>query len=102
MKLNYAIKGVDSSSFNFGGDVFKSDEISSSNQYLTNITHTQGLKATTMYQDIHMGLLVNPSTNFNIVFGVSNRQYTANDITTNTRIFYIGIRTSLSNIYYDF
>ncbi len=102
LKLNYAVKGIDSSAFNYGSNVFKSDNIFPANQNSNSITTTQGVKTTTMYQDFHMGWLVNPSTNFNIMFGVSNRIFVEDKITSYTRYIYIGIRTSLTNFYYDF
>lgn len=101
LKVNYAVKGIDSSAFNYGGNVFRSDATSFIFPNNAAVTTTQGLKTTTMYQDFHVGLLVNPATNFNIVFGISNRIFIA-DKTTNTRFIYFGIRTSLSNFYYDF
>lgn len=98
LKVNYAVKGIDSSSANFGGNIFKSDNIVSNYGV---VTTTQGVKTTTLYQDFHMGLLVNPATNFNVFLGLSNRVFVT-DKTTNTRFIYFGIRTSLSNFYYDF
>ena len=102
LKLNYAVKGADSSNFNYGGNIFKPDNVFPASQNLNSITLTQGVKNTIMYQDFHLGLLVNPSTNFNVVFGVSNRIFKADNATSYTRYVYIGIRTSLSNFYYDF
>lgn len=100
IKMNYAVKGIDSSAFNFGGNIFSSDAAFSS--LPSNIHTTQGLKTTIMYQDIHIGYLLNPSTNFNIVAGVSNRIAKAVNVTSNTQFVYLGIRTSLANFYYDF
>jgi hypothetical protein len=102
IKANYAVKGVDSSSYNYGGNIFKSDNVFPNSQFLENIHQTQGVKTTIMYQDIHIGYLVNPSTNFNIVVGVSNRIEKTEKLTSNTQFVYFGIRTSLANFYYDF
>jgi hypothetical protein len=102
VKVNYAVKGADSSSFNYGGNIFKSDNLFPVNQDISTITSTQGLKTTIVYQDFHIGYLVNPATNFNIILGVSNRTLTTEKITNNTKYIYIGIRTSLTNFYYDF
>ena len=63
---------------------------------------TQGVKTTLIIEDIHIGYLVNPSTNFNIVVGITNRTEQTNKATNNTQLVYFGIRTSLSNLYYDF
>lgn len=102
VKVNYAVKGADSLNTNFGGTIFKSDNSYPITQKLDNIHTTQGLKTTIMYQDIHVGYLVNPSTNFNIVLGISNRISKTEKLTSNTQFVYFGIRTSLSNFYYDF
>ena len=102
IKANYAVKGLDSLNTNFGGAIFKSDNAFPISQKLDNIHTTQGLKSTIMYQDIHIGYLVNPSTNFNIVVGISNRIAKIGNSTNNTQFVYFGIRTSLANFYYDF
>jgi len=102
IKMNYAVKGVDTSSFNFGGNIFRSDNVFSINQNMSNIETTQGRKTTTLYQDVHIGYLVNPSTNFNIVLGISNRISKTDKATDTTQFVYLGIRTSLANFYYDF
>jgi hypothetical protein len=102
LKANYAVKGADSLTSNFGGNIFKSDNNFPITQTLENIHTTQGVKATIMYQDIHIGYLVNPSTNFNIVLGVSNRIEKTETLTSKTQFVYFGIRTSLANFYYDF
>ncbi len=102
LKGNYAVKGVDSLNMNFGGNIFRSDNNFPINQSFENINTTQGLRTTIMYQDIHVGYLVNPSTNFNIVIGLTNRSEKTEQTNKQTQIIYFGIRTSLNNFYYDF
>ena len=102
LKGIYAVKGADSSSFNYGGNIFKSDNIFPVTQNLNNIQMTQGVKTTLIIEDIHIGYLVNPITNFNIVVGITNRTEQTNKASNNTQLVYFGIRTSLSNLYYDF
>jgi hypothetical protein len=102
LKGNFAVKGADSLSYNYGGNIFKSDNSFPINQSLENIHLTQGVKTTIIYEDIHWGYLVNPATNFNIVIGISNRTDQTALKKTNTQFVYFGIRTSLSNLYYDF
>lgn len=102
IKMNYAVKGNDSLTNNFGGNIFKSDNAFPITQKLENIETTQGLKTTITYQDIHIGYLVNASTNFNIVLGISNRTERTEKATSKTQFVYFGIRTSLANFYYDF
>lgn len=102
LKGNYAVKGNDSLNNNFGGNIFKADNQFPITQTLENIHITQGLKTTITTQDVHVGYLVNPSTNFNIVLGFTNRTETTNKETIATQFVYFGIRTSLANFYYDF
>lgn len=102
IKANYAVKGNDSLTYNYGGNIFKSDNFFPVNQSIGVIETTQGLKTTIMYQDIHIGYLVNPSTNFNIVLGLTNRIEQTEKGTSKTQFVYFGIRTSLANFYYDF
>lgn len=102
IKANYAVKGLDSLNTNYGGTIFKSDNSFPITQPLDNIHTTQGLETIIMYQDIHISYLVNPSTNFNIVVGISNRIAKTEKSTGNTQFIYFGIRTSLANFYYDF
>lgn len=101
IKGNYAVKGADSLSYNFGGDIFKSSNTFPVNQSLEGIQITQGLKTTIIYQDIHIGYLINPARNSNIIIGLVNRSETGVK-QFNTQIVYIGWRTSLANFYYDF
>jgi hypothetical protein len=99
LKFNYAIKGKDSLFVNFGGDIFKSDAQLFPGQ---SIYTTQGIATTVTYQDIHVGYLINPITNLNVVVGLSNRSERAESKTQHAQFIYIGLRTSLSNFYYDF
>ena len=102
LKGNYAVKGADSLNFNFGSNVFKSDNAYPISQNMENVQTTQGLKTTIVTEDIHIGYLLNKSSNFNIVFGVSNRTEQTDRKTNNTQWVYFGVRTSLTNLYYDF
>jgi hypothetical protein len=101
IKINYVIKGTDSLFTNFGGDIFKSDSYQSV-PAVEAIHTTQGVSTTILYQDIHIGYLINPATNLNIVIGVSNRMEEVKGKTSNTQFVYLGLRTSLANFYYDF
>jgi hypothetical protein len=102
LKGNYAVKGNDTAGYNYGSNVFRASNSFSSSQNISEIKQGQGLKTTLIYEDVHIGYLVNPATNFNIVIGVSNRTEKTIHSTTNTQFIYFGIRTSLSNFYFDF
>lgn len=99
---NYMIKGTDSAAYNYGGDVFRPSDVFPAGQQLQDIRTTQGVKNTIMYEDVHIGYLLNPSTNWNIVIGVTNRSDQTYKGTANSQVFYIGMRTSLVNLYNDF
>jgi hypothetical protein len=101
LKGNYAVKGYDSLGYNFGGNVFRSSAVFPVSQSLEGIKTTQGLKTTIMYQDIHIGYLINPARNSNVVVGIVNRTE-MNSKKINTQFVYIGWCTSLANFYYDF
>lgn len=102
VKAMYAVKGLDSSTFNYGGNIFRSDDRTSTNQVFDNMRTAEGVKSTVVMEDIHIGYLVNPNTNFNIVVGITNRIEQTGNKTNNTQLVYFGIRTSLANLYYDF
>ena len=102
LQVNYAVKGADNNGYNFGGNIFKPDNSFPLNQNLSTITTTQGLTTTTLYRDFQIGYLVNPSTNFNIMFGITERISKTDVTTQQAQIVYFGIRTSLANFYYDF
>lgn len=101
IKINYAVKGKDSLFTNFGGNIFYSDS-QLAFPAGTEVKTTQGIATTILYQDVHIGYLVNPATNLNIVIGLSNRTERAEGRTANTQFVYLGFRTSLANFYYDF
>jgi hypothetical protein len=101
-KINYAIIGKDSLGGNYGNNIFSSDKnalygINSSVNQMG-----QGVKTTLRIFDFHIGYLVNPSTNFNVLVGISNRSSTSTVENYQTNFIYFGIRTSLNNVYYDF
>lgn len=95
-KINYATMRKDSSGINFGNNIFKSDIIASS------VSQNNGLKTTLKMIDTSIGYIINPSTNLSIIAGLSNRFYSNNKEFSETQFFYIGISTSLTNVYYDF
>lgn len=102
IKGNYAVKGNDSSFYNYGGNIFRSSSTFPVTQDLEGIETAQGVKTTIMYQDIHIGYMINPARNSNIVIGITNRSQMMGAVTTNTQFVYVGWRTSLANFYYDF
>jgi len=98
-KFNYVIYGADSAKTDYGQNIFipYSDRIKEYGNYTL-----QGIKTTLIYKDFSISYLVNPSTNFNISLGVSDRSETSSLSSKHSTYVYFGIRTSLNNIYYDF
>jgi hypothetical protein len=101
-KINYAITGKDSLGRNYGNTIFNSDNNALHGANSTVNEMGQGVKTTLRIFDFHIGYLVSPSTNFNILVGISNRSSTSVIENSQTNFVYFGIRTSLNNVYYDF
>lgn len=102
LKVNYALKGIDTLSNNFGGNVFKPSGVFPVGQQLDDVKTLQGLKSTTIIKDIHVGYMLNRATNLNVIAGVSIRTEQTAKTLSRTEFIYVGIRTSLANFYYDF
>ena len=95
----YSIKGMDPWDMNYGGDIYKSyySRVSEYGNYVG-----QGIRTRLIYQDFKASFLINPAYNLNFTMGVVFRNLKSDVTTENTRYFYIGLRTSLRNLYYDF
>ena len=95
----YSIYGDDPPGMNYGKDIYLS--------YNTNVedydNHVgQGIKTTLVYNDINLSYLINPAYNLNFCIGYTNRQLMSDTDSHTTNYFYVGLRTSLRNLYYDF
>lgn len=100
LKIIYGIKGVDTLFSNFGGNVFKADNV---NTFIAaNSSQINGSVTTIRNQQIHIGYLLNEATNLNIIAGVSYRVESSNKPINHIMYIFFGIRTSLTNFYYDF
>ncbi len=101
IKFMYTIHGSDTAGENFGNNVYK--------PYLSALPKHEygnyigsGLEKTLIYKDFRIGYIVNPKTNLNIEVGISSREEKDKFKSVNTTFIYLGIRTSLTNFYYDF
>lgn len=102
LKYNYAVYGADYGNYDFGGDIFKSQD---PNEYITNITNSavaQGMKNTVTYKNFRVYYLLNPVTNMNIFLEISDR--TQKTVSRDYHSTYInfGFKTNLNNFYHDF
>ena len=95
----YSVYGEDPPGMNYGKDIYLS--------YNTRVqdydNHVgQGISTTLVYNNINISYLINPAYNLNLSVGYTNRQLTSDTDNQSTSYFYVGLRTSLRNIYYDF
>lgn len=95
----YSIYGQDPPGKNYGGDIYKS--------YSTRVREYgnyvgQGIRTRLLYQNLSASFLINPNYNLNFTIGAVFRNLKTPGSTSNTTYFYIGLRTSLRNLYYDF
>ena len=95
----YSIKGLDPPGKNYGGNIYKSYNtyVNAYGNYVG-----QGIRTRLIYQDLKASFLINPAYNLNFTMGVVFRNLKSDVSTQNTHYFYIGLRTSLRNLYYDF
>lgn len=95
----YALYGEDPAGLNYGKDIYKSYDtrVSDYGNYIG-----QGIETTLTYHNISLSYLINPSYNLNFVVGYTNRNLKTDTDTHTTNYFYVGLRTSLRNLYYDF
>jgi len=91
--------GKDTAGLNFGKDIFKSYE-TRFREY--DNTVSQGLKTNLYFVDFNAGYFVNPSANLHFYLGYRYRNEKNDEENQKLSYFYVGIRTSIENFYYDF
>lgn len=106
IRYSQAVFGLDTANINHGQNIFYS--------YYTNRLKVegeegdfghrtlQGLKTTLTIIDAKYSYLINPSSNLFFDLGITNRTHTNTLGDNKTNYIYFGVRTSLSNFYYDF
>lgn len=98
-EIGYDLKDSTGKTINYGQDVFQSYS-SHPNEYGNTVG--QGLTTKQLYIDFKFTYLVNPKSNLRVEAGITNRIakniYGKNQNT----FFYFGLRTALTNRYYDF
>ncbi len=104
IELMYAIQGRDTLDSNWGSNIFESYD--TREQEFDNKT-TQGVRSTTLFTDIRLAYIVNPKTNLRLELGATFRNFSPANETVdlknmNTTFIHFGIRTALTNKYYDF
>lgn len=102
VKTVYAIVGKDSAGVSYGQNIFNSDFDAANGLFSFGNEIGQGLKSTLMVNDIRLGYLINPTTNLNLFLGYTGRSEKIGDVNNQTTYVYLGFRTDLRNLYYDF
>jgi hypothetical protein len=102
VQVNYALAGLDTNSSDWGQNTFISQAQAQNGFRSDGNSITQGVKTGILNAGIRVSYLFNPKTNLQFEAGYVVRQI-KNDYTNQlTHYFYFGLKTSLTNIYYDF
>lgn len=106
LRASRAIFGADTAGINHGQNIFYSYntnklQVEGENGEFGHKT-LQGLQTTLNIVEAKYAFMINPSSNLMLEFGVTNRMYTNSLVNDNTQHYFLGLKTSLSNYYYDF
>lgn len=98
-KVGYDMKDSTGKELNYGQNIFK-DYFSYAHEYGNKVA--QGLTTRQWYNECRLGYIVNPKYNFIVEAGITSR-IAKNEFEKNeTLLFFAGIRTALTNRYFDF
>lgn len=101
-RISYGTVGRDTVGFNYGNDVFLSDQ----NAYLGADSYgnkmLQGVKTNLTYQTLEIAYVVNRASNLHLVWGMQHRSVKTEFSKEENVYLYFGIRTILRNLYHDF
>jgi len=92
-QFNYAKTNTDSLKTNVGSNIFLSDAVA---------TPTFTNNTTIMHKTLQMGVVINQRYNWQIFGGIDFRSYKDNYTTLNTNYYFIGMRSAINNLYFDF
>ncbi len=98
-RYSYALHGSDINGLNYGNDIWE-PYTSHEKEYDNYIGQFEEVKL--QYFNLMLAYLVNPSTNLNVYVNYTNRSETSANINNKQSLITFGLRTSLSNFYYDF
>jgi hypothetical protein len=98
-KIISAVIGKDTAGLNLGGNIF-SNYFTYYQPYGNKVA--QGLKTNLLSGELRFGYTVNPVYNFCIEFGVAARTLKNDFYEENSMLVTFGLRTNLTNKYYDF
>ena len=98
VKMNHLVNSIDTLGSNFGSNIFLPDNETA----YTGDKIGQGIKNTTQNMYVVLGLLINPVTNMKVYIEIQKRTVENAIGTKNNLFFSFGLKTNLSNYYYDF
>lgn len=94
LKVNYLTTEMDAdSTSNIGQDIFKADQKVE--------TNNDSYEAEIINIDFRVQYVINPKTNMNVFVGFRERSFMSKPVNDIQNYFYMGIKTSLKNLYYD-
>ena len=104
LKYNYATKGLDYNSYNFGGNIFAMNDFIIPPEISDNYTNSvgQGLETIIQNKTVKLSFLLNTRTNLRIFSELHIRSLENTEIKTESKYISIGMKTNLRNFYYDF
>lgn len=98
-KITYANVGLDTASINFGQDIYKSN-LTYANAFGNAVG--QGLSTDIITSQLTLSYVLNKANNIRIELGANYRQQKNTQSTRSACYFFAGIRTALTNTYFDF
>lgn len=98
-QVNYAYYGKDESGSNYGKNIFRSykNNVKQNGNYIG-----QGVRTNFNYYEFSISYLLNPNYNLRVETGIINKHENSNLKSFESTYYYIGLRSSFRNLYYDF
>lgn len=100
--LAYAISGLDQNNSNWGSNIFLSENTAQLGYPSEGNYITQGVRTEILNSSAKISYIINPVSTLNISLGYQYRSQFSSLGNSKTNFFYISLRTSLNNLYYDF
>lgn len=98
-KLIYSTYGADSSNVSYGQNIYRS-YLDRQGEYGNRML--QGLKTNLLHGEINFAYVINAKTNLRAELGMISRRTSNENGVTKERYFLIGLKTSLSDYFYDY
>ena len=99
LKYNFIVYGADSAGVNYGNDIWQSY---TTRPFEYGVYVGQGNKTEVNIIDASVSYLINPASNMNLTLGLMKRVAISEIDRNECTFLYLGFRTSLNNLYYDF